>query len=83
MRAAPFAALVLSACAPLVHNATPMAPADFVLVDKSDRTLTLFAKGAASFNPVVITCNLLSAPRLAMMPMLDTINVRPLLTLSP
>jgi murein L,D-transpeptidase YafK len=47
MRAAPFAALLLAACAPVAKNVTPLAQADFVLVDKSDRTLTLFAKGAA------------------------------------
>lgn len=38
------AALVLAGCAPVHEVASPLA-ADFVLVDKSDRTLTLYAAG--------------------------------------
>lgn len=38
------AALFLAGCAPVRETAAPLAP-DFVLVDKSDRTLTLYAAG--------------------------------------
>ena len=44
---ASLAILLLASCAP-VERELPLAEADFVLVDKSDRTLTLFAGGRAT-----------------------------------
>lgn len=44
MRGAPILALLLAACGPAA-NAQPLPRADFVLVDKSDRVLTLYANG--------------------------------------
>ena len=45
--AAASATLALAGCAPLAHDAPPPPAADFVLVDKSDRMLTLYARGTA------------------------------------
>ena len=41
----PFAAIALGSCASLAQEAPILPQADFVLVDKSDRTLTLYTAG--------------------------------------
>jgi len=46
---ASLAALALGSCASLAQEAPALRAADFVLVDKSDRTLTVFRDGEASW----------------------------------
>ena len=41
------ATFALASCAPVARDGPPPPTADFVLVDKSDRTLTLFSSGRA------------------------------------